>query len=71
VQRRIIGEAEMKTTKGIAITFLGDGGVCIRADWYRNGENILIAGKDYTPKLLHRVVENLRQLKKCFDNIYK
>jgi hypothetical protein len=60
----------MKTTKGIAITFLGDGGVCIRADWYKNGENILISGKDYSPELLHKVVENLRKLKQFIDNIY-
>jgi len=50
----------MKTTKGIALTFLGDNGICVRADWYKGGRNQLISGKDYTPESLHNLIEHLR-----------
>jgi len=64
---------KMKTNKGMALTFLGDGGICIRCDWFKNGQNQLIAGRDYTPELLYRVIENLRKIrdKKKVKDIYQ
>ena len=63
----------MKTTKGIAINFLGDGGVSMRAEWYNNKENVHISGKDYTPELLYIVVENFRKIRtgQSVSNLYR
>jgi len=60
----------MKTTKGVVITFLGDGGCCLRADWFKGGENVLIKGEDYNPELLFKVVQNFRKVKELGENIY-
>jgi hypothetical protein len=51
----------MKTTKGMVINFLGDGGVSIRADWIENSKPQPISGKDYTPELLFKFVEDMRK----------
>jgi hypothetical protein len=60
----------MKTTKGIVITFLGDGGVCLRAEWFNNGQNVLIKGMDFKPDLLFVVVNNMRLAKESQENPY-
>jgi len=50
----------MKTTKGIVINFLGDGGVSLRALWVENGKTQTISGKDYCPEILFEFVEDMR-----------
>jgi len=61
----------MKTTKGLTLNEM-KGAICIRADWYKNGENVLISRKHNTPEMLYRVIHNMLKIKKGkkVDNLY-